>query len=525
LSTDRYFAERVTARVSESWVAPVLVAVFSAVLVVPRLGRFGLVADEGFSVSTSVRSWSSLMRLSLEKETNGFLYAVFLKLWSSAGLSEGWLRLPSALSVVATVAMTCVFGRRLHGGAVGILAAGMVAVNGTVIQFGQNIRFYAPVTALAVLFGLVFHGYVSQPTRFRAASLVVLGIALPSVHLVSSGLLAGALVISLMCRRFWATSILLLPGFLCAAAVGILVSSRDEGQSINLPFGSAAIADVAYSLTGSAGALGLLTYALLGGLAAADVWRRWRSNLGRFEISALATNVLFPWVIVGTVLGLVLIGSQFTTLMVGRYVIFLIPFCAIGLAQGLLAACQRATRETPLARRSLGGVALPTSSREPVEGRRLLHLVALGSVCLITLLGTSVGAVRWLADENREEWRSLSRALLDEAQPSDVVLFANDSMRLFVEFELLRFPNRVAGAPRSIFPVGEWGTFGTGDQLYMPFTSADVESALAEAPRVWLVVERPLIETQRQALAIRADGDQLKVWVFGRAGVLYLLQR
>jgi hypothetical protein len=511
----------------DAWVPPALIAVLASLLVLPRLGSVGLWADEGFSVSTSMRPWGDLFRLSIEQETNGALYACFLKVWAAGGTSEGWLRLPSALAFVITAGLTCVLGRKLHSSTAGAVAGVAVCVHGSLLQYGQNIRFYAPVAAVAVAFALCCHRYIDHKNRTRAALVVLLGVCLPLLHLVAGTLLVGAAILFWLSRKRLSVivgAMLLLPGSVALVGVALLVSSRNEGQSINQPLGIRSVVDVVYSLTGSSGFFGALCYLAVAGIAVATLRQAIRRRVAK---GGQPIDIYLPWVFVGCSLLLVGVGSLFTTLMVGRYVLFLVPLFIVGVSVGLtdlveVVLAGPVFRSGPVAQRRLGGVVLPAAGPQPWSGGRLLGMAGLCTALVLGSIGAASGGVRWLTRSDPEEWRPLSASLLAEGEANDGVLFANDSIRLFVEYQIRQHPEELASAPTPVFPSQPWGQYRTGDQRYVPFEHDDVVEALARHRRVWLVVERPLVAGELaglvQTLQSRAPAVNK---TFGNAGTLY----
>ena len=517
------------------WVQPALLALVAGVIVLYRIGSFGLWSDEAFSVSTSLRPWGSLARLSVNTETNGALYAFFLKLWAFAGTSEAWLRMPSAIAFVSAVFLTCVLGRRLHGQATGAIAGGLVALHGSLLQYGQNIRFYAPVVAVGLGFVICVHRSLERPTKGAMWSVAVLGFLLPLLHLVAATLMFAAVGI------FWIDSITrnrvginatrslssrlaaLVPGLLAASAVAALVSSRDEGQSINLALGRDAVAEVLLTLTGSGGILGLAGYGLL--LVASLVTL---PSLVRTHVTGggRPVDVLLPWIVIVVTALAVGAGSVVTTLMVGRYVLFLVPYLALAAALGIVGATRFIDTSSDNATRRLGGMTLPTASPQPWGASRLVTVGTLCAVLLLGVAGAASGAIDWTLRNDRTDWRPVVRTLMDQATRDDAVLFANDSTRLFVEYELRRSPDRVAQAPEPVFPPQAWGLFRTGDQKYAPFSPGQVEAALSSHERVWLVVEQPLVEAPLPELVtVLARHHPSQQTMFDQTGSLYLLER
>jgi hypothetical protein len=78
-----------------------------------RIGSKSLFLDEGFTASTVLRSWRSLLELTVVHETSGALHAVLLRPLTEFGQSEAVLRSLSAMCLIALVPVVGALGWRL----------------------------------------------------------------------------------------------------------------------------------------------------------------------------------------------------------------------------------------------------------------------------------------------------------------------------------------------------------------------------------------------------------------------------
>jgi hypothetical protein len=483
-----------------------------------NIARFGLRDDEAFSISTSWRSWSSLGRLSLESETNGFLYAVGLKIWMIGGMSPGWLRVPSAAAVVIAVAIIAWLSTRLVNRTAGLISGAVLIFNGSAFGFGQYIRFYAPVMMLAAVSIAAWTADIGRPRRSTLSIWAVCSIAIVSSHIISACLVVGQLVALFMLskpdRQWRRRTTAMIPAGMIGVVTAYLVSSHAEGQEINLPLGTRAIADVAYSLSGSGGWKALTAYGVVGLLAltATASMTCGRPNahsssdggadggadvLAHRRLIQFRAMVAAPWIIILVGLTMLSVASLFTNAMVGRYTAFLLPAVALGLGNGIGLALHSQTPGTVVPVRSLAGVALPRATRPPWGARQLVTCLGM---LLIIGFGSTSGTRGWrlARTEQRTDWSSVVNTLASQTRPEDGVLFANDSIRLFFEYEKRRRTDLILPSPR--FPSVPWGAFGTGDHRYVPFDVADVEAAWQRSDRLWLVIETPLLENNSASI-------------------------
>lgn len=518
----------------------VLLAIISAliagVLISHRLTTNGLRYDEGFSISTSWRSWTSLASLTIEKETNGFLYAALLKVWMVGGSSTSWLRLFSALAFAVSVGLVTWTAARTVGRTGAVFTAALFLLNGTAVEFGQYIRFYALVMGIAAASMAAFLAEIGRPRRATLLAWGVCSAALVSTHVVATCLVVSQ-VMSLFLlapghRQFVRRLLAVLPAAGIGLASAALVMTHDEGQEINQKLSAKAIADVVYSLSGSGGARGLLGYIAIGALAIVGLvsvlrsggssWPRSANRVVTDQgVQAYRVMLLAPWINVVVGVLLMMLGSLVTNVMVGRYTAFMIPSVAIALGTGAAYFVRPLFSEPDQSSRVMAGVALPPASSPPWSGGRSVRAALAAVIVAVGGFGAAIGWSQWRS-EPRVDWRPVADLLVAKSTKADGVLFANDSMRLYFEFEHRRNPLRLQLEP--VFPAGQWGAFGTGDHVYEPFTRTDVARGLVEHQRLWLVVETGLLDDPRVADVVATYRPTL-VGTFDETATVFLLER
>lgn len=119
--------------------------------------------------------------------SNMALYHVFLHFWIwLAGSSEISLRAPSVIFATATVPLIYVVGKELFDTEAGSIAALLMAVNVTCVEFAQQARCYAMVEMMVTLATLLFLRATSKPSRQRCVAYTIVGGACAWLHLFGS---------------------------------------------------------------------------------------------------------------------------------------------------------------------------------------------------------------------------------------------------------------------------------------------------------------------------------------------------
>ena len=449
------------------WYLPAVVAATAVALLngLIGIGANSVARDEGFSISTSLRSWSSLARLSVHTETNAWLYAVVLKVWSSLGTTPGVLRLPSVLAFVTIVPLGAGVARRLFGPRVAVITAGLLALNGSLLMFSQQIRVYTFAVAAALAATAVFVADVRRPRRSTLVGWVVLvaltaqfqlhtiTVCLP--HLAALGALAPG-------QRQWRRRIgALAVGLVIVAPVPVAISTHEEGQGLfSLRLG--VFRDVLYTFTGRGGMPGIVAFVAGGAGVLALAWHARRAEPAgwrRFGLVLLVGWIAVPFLVM-------LAGSlALQPTLIGRYLLFCVPAVVMALA-------------------ILVDRLVVTRARRPL---------ALAAAALL-VLGAARGSLSWHVDSHTEHWNEVAAYVFDHASADDRIVLANDSVRLFFEYERRRRTVAPAG-PQPGYPVVPWGAYGTGDQRYESPSPDELAAAAAGPGRLWVVIGHKHVNT------------------------------
>jgi hypothetical protein len=434
------------------------------------IGSHSIARDEGFSISTSLRSWTSLVWLTLHIETNAWLYAMLLKAWSGIGSNLILLRLPSLIAFAATAPLTAVVARRLFGDRIGATSGLIVAVSGSLLMYANQVRSYSLAAAMGVATTLLFLAEVRNPRRSTllawmgfavlTAQTSLHAFSIVAVHLVSLfGLPAHE---RRWLRRIGASIV----GTGLTIPVVIAVSVHEEGQglvSIRLDV----FRDIIQTLGGHGGVPGALGF----GVAAIGFLVLTRNAWVNGDLEQR-----FPLLLVGAWMTLPFVLLLLTSIVVqpslnGRYLLFCVPGMAIALAVTL----------DRLVRLSSGLVG---------NRRFLLRSAAAGLA-----VTAAYGSVVWHFDRATEHWNEVTTYVFDNARSSDRLVVANDSIRLFFEYERTQRTRPPVG-PQPGYPDANWGAFGTGDQSYLSPSAAQMSWAAARAERLWVVIGRDHVNTK-----------------------------
>lgn len=156
--------------ISRSNLQAVSVIALAGVLRLYHLGAESLWIDEGYSLrdASSHYSFTDVRPL----------YFRLLSFWIVLGKSEAWLRLPSAIFGILSVALLYILVNRLYGKRPAVLASLLLAVSPLHINHSQEVRMYALTTMLVIAEVLVFVRYFDQgKPADLIACLLVAGVA------------------------------------------------------------------------------------------------------------------------------------------------------------------------------------------------------------------------------------------------------------------------------------------------------------------------------------------------------------
>jgi 4-amino-4-deoxy-L-arabinose transferase-like glycosyltransferase len=181
-----------------------IVVVAGAVIRLVGIGDKSLWIDEVFSVWISDRPPVDIVRISADLDLHPPLYYLVLHLWnglSAIASEEAAMRLLSLLFGVAVLPLVYLIGARIGGRALGLCAAGMLAISPLNLYYAHQVRMYTMLTCFAAAaLWCVLHVLEPRPGRRpdRWWFGLVLSTALVLFSHDTGGLLPGAIVVYLL---------------------------------------------------------------------------------------------------------------------------------------------------------------------------------------------------------------------------------------------------------------------------------------------------------------------------------------
>jgi mannosyltransferase len=399
--------------------------------------------------------------------------AYYLMMWPIEhvlGSGELVLRLPSAVAVAVGAAAVAASARRLISPWAGLSAGLLYALLPVTSRFGQEVRSYAMVMAVAAISSYllirVLGAELARQRRWLAgygASIAVLGI------LNIFGLLlipAHIVTVALYGRRGFRDPAVrrLVIGWIAAVGAGVVVASPllvlgwlQRGQiawlSVNT---SSSGLNTLYSLSGSylvtTIVIAVIAVALVLSTEAGPQKRRaaWPTRLAELSL---------PWLIVPPIL--LLVVSTVQPVYTSRYILICIPALAL-----------------------IGGAAVASYSR------------IAGAIALVVILvaGSTTQVSQRTSAGHYDDILALDQIVKAHAQPGDVVLYTNPNSESFgaaYSFGLGTLPNVALKQG----PIPSRTLAGTNAPI------AQIRSRLRHVKRVW-VVEINKLETDPQLLGL-----------------------
>jgi mannosyltransferase len=329
---------RRTPQLSRRGYALAVLTVAALILRLISLNSKGLWLDEAWSAYWAAETLRHLTKVFLQGAMNMALYHVILHWWSQlVGSSEISLRLPSVIFATATVPLIYALGAELCDRRVGLMAALLLTVNVSCIQFAQQARSYAMVVMLATLFSLLFVQCVKQGSLARYLAYTIAGTLCAYAHLFGVLMMAShylALFLFPVDRK------IRLRLTACLGAIGILslplIITRVLGEHSQAAWIPATSAKSVFHLFTIFSGSGLywgqvrgLGWVLLGiHLASIAIAVVAASEHERPAIGFLLLSVLVPVTIV-------LLLSIFKPLFEDRYLLICLPFFIVLVARGI----------------------------------------------------------------------------------------------------------------------------------------------------------------------------------------------
>lgn len=364
---------------------PVLVAavVLAAGLRLAFLGHKSLWLDEAATYSLCHLPWREFFRAWWAHEANMTAYYALERLWLHLGTSEWMLRLPSALFGIASVAALYAVTNRLLSRDSARIAALLLSVNPTHLEYSQEARSYAMAVFLVIAATwLLVRAVASDRWHFWIGYLLVGGLSVYA-HFFAALVLAAHFLALVIARRSirWPRALLAFAALAVLCAPGIAFVAL-RGGTIDLywlpPLSARSIFKLAPFYTGSGAKLIVASILFVAGLV--SLLRLRRPNL-RWTAALLLLWIGFP-------IAVALLASLHHNVFSYKYLLVSLP--------PVLAVCATGAM---LLRREL----------------RWLLLVVL----VVASLWTDA---QWY-HKPREDWRALNRFVAASYEEGDAITF------------------------------------------------------------------------------------------------------
>ena len=443
-------------------------AILAAILTLIEISGRSLGFDEGASVAIAAQHGGALS--SAIAHDGGNMSGYYLLLHVLIGLFGNGtfaIRLPSAICIAATAALTSVIALRLFGAGVAFAAGLLTAVSLPLVFWAQDARGYAPMVALATASFLAFVYLVEdeRPTR-RAWIAYFLTTTLAAYCGFIVVLIVPAQLVMLYWRRQAITAVAsaLAASAVCWIPLVVLALRRGSGQLFWVPHLSLSLEKQMLEALTSAGlepsfratstmwALMIVTVAIVAAVAIGHVRRSARPAFGhRTELWGQALVLL--WLIVPVALAFVeSLAAQ--PIFIARNLLMCLPAVALLLAVGI------ADRRLPAA----------------ATVAALAALIALRALAL----GPSYGV-------SPENWRAASSYVLTRSQPGDCTAFYPLDARMAFEYYAGQSARSLARAPRSVLPMIRWGVIKPYVEDYVTLSPAQISAVAGSCRRLWLI--------------------------------------
>ncbi len=385
-----------------------LLTLLGAFLRLWHLGTKSLWLDEGATVALARTSWQHFAWVWWHGEASlQTIYFLLMRGWVHAGLSESWLRLPSALFGIASIPLLYLVARRFVGVFAALAAAALLTFSPTHIYFSQEARSYTLGILLVLLATYFFVPAVERDRPRDWALWTIFGIAAFYTHDFTALVLiaqAASLFFKppLVSRRrflLWAAIILL------AAIPGLTYVFRASPENLHfvwMPRASAKeIWHLAMFFGGSGGKIAIAVVLWIAGIVAI-LRNRYADRSDAFWRGML---VLLWAILPPAILGLM---SLHEPLFLDRYMVFSLPATALLAAMGMGA----------LRKWKLG-------------------LLMVAALCVLSL-----PTIAKQYGKPRDDWRGATNTVLASAAPGDAVVFFPFYSRTMLDY----YRDRYGGA-------------------------------------------------------------------------------
>lgn len=427
-------------------------ALLALALSVAGIGARSMWNDEYATWYASTLSLSDLAKLLSNVDAVVAPYYLVLHFWIDVfGDSEASLRMPSALAMAATAALTAALGRRLFDTGTGLAAGLIMAALPATTRYGQEARPYAFAIGLAALATLLLLRAMERPSWRRwlwyGGGVILAGL----VHIVTLTVLLAHAVFMRRAFRVSGDLRLLrwLAGAFLAVTVALPLAAKGSDQSSVISWiraDATAVVTLPERIFGSWQVAVVVLAAAL--LATPLLWSRQRG-----PVVLLLSWALFPPVIC-------YVTFPILHLFLHRYLLFTVP------AWALLAAALGFSLIRFLGERR---------ARIPVSTSALLVVAA-----VLLVGGPGQRAARHSPVYGEPDFRGAAAVVMAAAAPGDGIVYSGVTRNGRRAFD---YEGRNRGLPRDVLverTSEQNGTFGAQE-------CADPGRCVGATRRIWLV--------------------------------------
>ena len=366
-----------------------LLTLAAAWLRLSHLGNKSLWLDEGATVALARASWRHFAWVWWYGEANlQTVYFLLMRAWIHGGLSETWLRLPSALFGIASVPLMYVVARRLVSAGAALASAALLAFSPAHVYYSQEARSYSLTIFVVLLASYFFVRAVEEGQRRDWVLWTVFGILAFYSHDFAA-LVLVAQACSLLFRKTspatWRRVIFCGLLILVAAIPGLTYPFRASSENLHFIWMPQATPKEIWHLAGFFGGSGVKSFLALilwiAGLVAI-ARTRLRDSDAFWRGMLIVSWAVLPALITALV-------SLRHPIFMQRYLIFSLPAAILLAAVGMTA----------------------------------LRKMYVGVVLLTALCAMSISTIMKDYDKPREDWRAASNAILAPANAGDAVVF------------------------------------------------------------------------------------------------------
>jgi mannosyltransferase len=385
------------------------------VLRIVALGTRSFWLDEAASTMLARVDWHTFVEAIIHRQANMALYYMLLRGWVQVGNSESWTRFLSVIFGVAAIPVLYRVGKLILGEKGGRIAALLLAVHASHIEYSQEARGYSLAVFLALLSCYYFLKSLESPSRRTW-----LGYALSSVLTAYAQVLGTLLLLTQSVygacprnsrkRLLWASSMI---AVFVSPLVFVLLFGSDRSQLAWMNQSSVStLHAVLLNFSGEGG-----TFLLVMEMALLVC-----SAFFRFRRSFVRNNPGYIFLWVWAVVPVVLVGAVNLRwpVLQARYLIVCLPAFLLLVTDGL------------------------THIKS-----RVVFTAAFMAVVGLSIVGVSSYFLSRTDLNHSDNWRDASRYIFSEAKPGDVVVFPYSAEQIaFREYQ-----NRYARRGQSLVLV------------------------------------------------------------------------